>query len=129
MLYETLSQPLILLQILGVGFLSGVVFDLNTFFYILCDKNKIARFILDILSTLIVFIIFFLLILNIAYGEIRVYQIAVFVIALAVERLTIGKLVAKAIFVCYNFCRKVLRRAYKKFSNFRKKGINDKITG
>lgn len=129
MLYETLSQPLILLQILGVGFLSGVVFDLNTFFYILCDKNKIARFILDILSTLAVFVVFFLLILNIAYGEIRVYQIAVFVIALAVERLTIGKLVAKAIFVCYNFCGKVLRKTYKKLSNFRKKRINDKITG
>jgi len=127
MLYETLSQPLILLQILGVGFISGVVFDLNTFFYVLCDKNKTARLILDIVSTLIVFVIFFFLILNIANGEIRFYQIVFFVLALAIERLTIGKLVAKAITVCYNFCGKVLRKTYKKVSNFRKKGNNDKI--
>ncbi|MDD4815865.1 MAG: spore cortex biosynthesis protein YabQ [Clostridia bacterium] len=116
MLYETLLQPLILLQILGVGFLSGIVFDFNTFFYVLCDKNKIARLVLDIVSTLVVFVIFFLLILNISYGEIRFYQAIFFVLALWIERLTIGKLVAKAIFVCYNFCGKIMRKTYKKLS-------------
>lgn len=101
MLFETLWQPLIALYILGTGFLCGCVFDINNLIWYLCNKNKVVRFILDFLSILLCFIIFFFLILNISYGEVRFYQIVLFLLALFLQRITLGKLFAYISKKCY----------------------------
>lgn len=110
MLYETIAQPIYLFWICLSGFASGIIFDFATFFYLLFEKNKIARFILDILATILVAFVFFILILNICYGEIRLWQILFFTMSFCLERATIGKLVAKAIYLCYNFIINILQR-------------------
>lgn len=121
MLYETLAQPAILLYVLIAGFFSGIVFDCATFLFVLLDKNKVVRFILDFLATVIVAFILFMLILKISYGEIRLWHILFFSMALFLERATIGKLVAKGILLCYNFFVKILRKCLSKLQEFKQK--------
>jgi len=121
MLYETLAQPAILLYVLIVGFLSGIVFDCATFLFVVLDKNKVVRFILDFLATILAMFILFVLILKISYGELRLWHILFFSMALFLERATIGKLVAKGIMLCYNFVVKILRKCLSKLQNYRKK--------
>lgn len=101
MLFETLSQPLIAIYLIGAGFLCGIIFDLNNLIYLFAKKDKLLRFVLDIASTLIVCVVFFLLILNTSFGEIRLYQIFLFVLAIFLYRITFGKLVAKLVEKCY----------------------------
>lgn len=110
MLYETLSQPLILLYVIVVGFLSGVVFDIATFLLTIFKQNKFLRHLLDFICTSVVCGIFFLLIFNLNYGEIRLWQVVCFVVSVVIERLSIGKLVAKGLLVCYTFFIKKLKK-------------------
>lgn len=123
MLYETLSQPLILLLLLIFGFASGIVFDFANFFFILSQKNKTFRFFLDLISMVLVGLIFFLLVLKINYGEIRFYEIVMFASALFVERVLIGKIVAKFFGLCYNFFVRFLEKlkVFKKSKNDKEK--------
>lgn len=101
MLFETLSQPLIALYLICAGFLCGIIFDFNNLICLFAKKDKFLRLFLDILGTLIAFAIFFLLILNISFGEIRFYQIFLFVLAIFLYRITFGKLFVKLIEKCY----------------------------
>lgn len=111
MLYETLAQPMILFFVVVVGFLCGVVFDIRKFLAkYLCENNKWANLVLDFLATLVVGAIFFLLILKINYGEIRLWQILFFVASLMLERVSVGKLVAKGLSLCYNFFSKKFKK-------------------
>lgn len=110
MLYETLAQPMILFFVVVVGFLCGIVFDVRKFLFNLCEKNRWAGLVLDFVATIFVGAIFFLLILKINYGEIRLWQILFFVASLVLERVTIGKLVAKWLSLCYNFFSKKFKK-------------------
>lgn len=101
MLFETLSQPLIALYLIGVGFLCGIIFDLNNLICIFAKTDKVLRFVLDIICTFLAFGIFFLLILKISFGEIRFYQVFLFVLSIFLYRITLGKLFAKLIEKCY----------------------------
>jgi len=101
MLFETLWQPLIALYILVTGFLCGFIFDINNLIWYLCNNNKIVRFFLDLLSITICFIIFFFLIINVSYGEVRFYQIILFLLSLFLQRITLGKLFAYLSKKCY----------------------------
>lgn len=118
MLFETLSQPVIALYILIVGFLCGIIFDLNNFIWLLSKKDKVLRIFLDIASTLLAFAIFFILISNIAFGEFRIYQIILFVLAIYIYRKIFGKIFAKLNEKCYikltSFIRKICKHFCKK---------------
>lgn len=132
MLYETLSQPLILFFLLLGGFCSGLVFDVaNLIFYGIKTTPKLKEFfrhILDFVCTIIVGIIFFVFVLKLCYGEIRFYQVLFFYLALFLERKLIGKYVAKMINLCYIKLRKIgsfFKKCLQKFFKKDKNGVVD----
>jgi len=101
MLGETLGQPLIFLFLIIFGFASGFVFDALNFVWNLCSKKKLLKHFLDFVGIVLVFIIFFLVVYFINFGEIRAYELVVFFIFFGLERLTLGKLVEKFLTWCY----------------------------
>ena len=110
MLYETLAQPEVLLWVVLSGFLCGFVFDIAGFVNILFDKNKITRFVLDFFASLICGLIFFVVILNTSFGEVRLWQALFFITAILIQRASIGKIVAKGCLLCYNSLIKFLKK-------------------
>ncbi|MDD3232544.1 MAG: spore cortex biosynthesis protein YabQ [Clostridia bacterium] len=121
MLFETLYQPLIMLQIIGAGFLCGLIFDVSNGFWFLCNKNKILRIIFDAVSVLAVFAVFFFLILDISFGEIRAYQIIIFVLSVFLERISLGKLIANFSKICYIKLNNVISKWQIKISKMKVK--------
>ena len=110
MLYETLMQGQILLWLLLSGFLCGFIFDLARFFHALCEYNKWIRHILDFFATLMASGVFFVVVLNVAFGVIRLWQILCFAASFALQRATVGRLLAKGFAVCYNSLSKKLKK-------------------
>lgn len=113
MLYETLNQPIICLFLILIGFVSGFVYDVSNYIVFLCKNNKIVKIIFDFLSTIIVSIIFYVSIVQFDYGDFRLYHFVLFFAFLLLERISLGKLIAKLIQICYNFITKtfaLLRR-------------------
>lgn len=102
MLYESLSQPLICVCVLVIGFASGFVFDISNYIIFLCKNNKITKIVFDFAATICVFAIFFVTIFKLDYGNIRFYHVLIFFVFLVLQRITLGKLIAKFIQVCYN---------------------------
>lgn len=102
MLYETLSQPKLLLVFIIFGFLSGFVFDISNFIKVLSKNNKIVNIILDFVSTVINLGLLFLVNLTYNYGEFRAFAIAVYEFGFTIQRFTLGKLLAKLFLWCYN---------------------------
>ena len=49
LLFETLSQPLIFVITLAIGFASGLLVDARNYIHFLCNKNKIVGLVLDII--------------------------------------------------------------------------------
>lgn len=86
MLYETLSQPLIALYLLLSGLGSGLFFDAGNLVYSIFPK-KWFRIFLDIICMLLTGLVFFLVILYVNYGELRLYQVIIFALAVILERL------------------------------------------
>lgn len=97
MLFETLSQPLILLWIVASGILCGFIFDLSNLLFKLSNCNKIFRYFLDFFSVIITAFVLFLVILKINYGDLRLYEILIFTLFVLLQRATIGKLLAKTL--------------------------------
>lgn len=114
-LYETLGQPELLMILCLVGFASGIIFDFANFVYFLCDKNKFARIVLDVVASLVCFVIFFVVVLNLNYGDFRVWQILFFVASLLIQRAFMGKVLAKVFEICYNYFIKKLKKIFKFF--------------
>lgn len=110
MLGETLNQPMIFLNLLIFGFLSGMVFDALNFFWLLCGKNKVVKHFLDALGTMVVGTVFFLVVYMTNYGEIRLFEIVVFALMFFLERKTLSKLFDKVIGSCYNLFIKLTKR-------------------
>jgi len=102
MLYETLSQPFILLILSGIGLFSGFIFDLKNIFNFLFKKNKIINQILLFFSVLLLFIIFYFTNLKINYGEIRFFSIFIFFLAFSIQRFFVQNFLANKIVKCYN---------------------------
>ena len=97
LLYETLSQPIILLCVITAGFLSGFVFDAANALFRLSNRNKIFRHVLDVMAVFVCGFVFFAVILTVNYGDLRVYELLFFVAFLLLQRATIGKLLAKTL--------------------------------
>lgn len=116
MLYETLNQPLILLWLLIFGFASGFIVDFANFFIKLCKNKAIFRHIFNFLAGILISFVFFLLIFNLNFGELRFYQLCVFAISLIFQRILMQKVVAKWLKLCYTSIVDKL----KKFKNEKK---------
>ena len=124
-LFETLNQGTILLYCVIFGFLSGIIFDIAGILFFLCKNNKVVRFFSDLFATIICFCIVFLITYKLNFGIFRVYILAIFLLFAFLERITLGKLVAKTYTWCYNvfvkFSRKITKYISKEKINGRKK--------
>ena len=114
MLYETLSQPKILIIFILVGIISGICFDVGNFVKFLFSNKKIFNHILDFIETILILFIVFISNLYFNYGCIRLYPILVFVISFWIERITIGKIVAKFYLKCYSLLIKLRNKIWRK---------------
>ena len=124
MLYQTLSQPLIILLFIIFGFLSGLLFDFFSLINYFLNNNKITKQIFYFLSVFPIFIIFYYLNLKFNYGQFRFYTILLFFGALILERISLGNLFAKMYDRCYNLNKRLWEYLSTKFYGRRKKEKN-----
>lgn len=124
MLYQTLSQPLIILLLIIFGFLSGLLFDFFSLINYFLNNNKITKQIFYFLSIFPIFIIFYYLNLKFNYGQFRFYTILIFFGALILERISLGNLFAKMYDRCYNLNKRLWKYLSSKFYGRRKKEEN-----
>ena len=115
MLYETLSQPQIVLFVVLFGFLSGIIFDLQKLFK-KSIKNRFFDFFSSFFCVFLTILIYFFVNLKLNYGEFRFYILLMFFLSLAFERLFIG-----------NLLENLLRKWYNKLTEKMKKGYENKI--
>ncbi len=101
-LFETLSQPYILVWLIFSGFCSGFLFDVTNTITFLCNNNKVVKNVFEALATISCFFILFFVNLHTNYGQFRIYVLIVFLLFLFLQRLTLGKLIAKTNTLCYN---------------------------
>lgn len=121
MLYQTLSQPIIILLFVVIGFFSGLIFDAFSLINYFFNNNKISKQIFKFLSILPVFLIFYYLNLTFNYGQIRFYPFFLFFSSLILERITLGNIFAKLYNKCYNLNRKIWEKLSKWIYGRRKK--------
>ena len=127
MLYETLSQPLIALILIVAGFFSGIFFDIANVLLLNIKSQKLQKIfknILDCCCVLLCGSVFYIVVLFWAYGDVRIWQIILFGLAVCIERVTIGKLIAKIIVICYNNFIKFMKFIKKKIQNIISKNKN-----
>lgn len=115
MLYETLSQPQIVLFVVLFGFLSGIIFDLQKLFK-KSIKNRFFDYFSSFFCVFLTILIHFFVNLKLNYGEFRFYILLMFFLSLAFERLFIG-----------NLLENLLRKWYNKLTEKMKKGYENKI--
>lgn len=119
MLYETLSQPFILLILSAIGVFSGIIFDFKNILLYFFKKNKIIAQILLFFSILLAFFIFYFTNLRINFGEIRFFSIYIFCLAFAIERFFVNNFLANKVLKCYN--------NFKEKRNARRKKVVEKV--
>lgn len=120
MLYETLAHPYLLLVFLLTGFVGGLVFDIGNFIKFLFANKKLPSILIDFVQTSISLFLLFFVNLNYNYGLFRVFPIIIFLIAFAIERFTLGKIIAKFYHVCYNSFTKFLQKITKRLKRDKK---------
>jgi hypothetical protein len=120
MLFETLLQPLVFFALAGLGFASGVFFDLGSYVVFLCKNNRLVRIGCDFVATMCAFCVFYFAILHLCYGQVRAYQIFTFILFLVIEQLTVGKLFAIFIDKCYNFFVRIFESLSKGLQKWKK---------
>lgn len=117
MLYETLIQPRLLVIFLTLGFVFGLVFDVGNFIKFLFGNKKMSNFILDFLQTSLCLVMIFFVNLNCNFGQIRFFPVVLVLITFIIERLTLGKVVAKFYIFCYNKLNKLNNLIWRKSKN------------
>ena len=115
MLYSTLPQPLVFLCLFCSGLAGGVIFEFARLVSFLCNKNKIVLQIGYFFSAICCTTIFFFVNLLVNYGELRLFAIFAFVVAVMLEHFIFANLFAKLAKLCYTkiVCKK---KKEKKFS-------------
>ena len=121
MLYEALSQPLIFLYMMLGGYASGLLFDAKNILLAFFKKNNKKRIFLEIFkqilmffATFLAFLIFFFTNLRCNFGQIRVFEIFVFLLSLSIERFFVINFVANPCLKCYNKIRASYERKREK---------------
>ena len=91
-----------------LGFLMGIIYGfINNFFTI--KKFYLLQILSDILIIVINFTVFFIAVISINYGQIRLFLILGYTIGTILERITLGKLFAKGYKKVYNLLVKLLK--------------------
>ena len=117
MLYETLSHPKLAIIFLTIGFVGGLIFDVGNFIKFLCGNKKIPSILIDFIQTLICLIIIFFTNLKVNFGEIRLFPYLLFLTSFYLERISIGKVIAKIYLKCYNLLTKLNFKLWSKLKN------------
>ena len=117
MLYETLHHPKLLIIFILTGLSLGLLFDIGNFIKFLFSNKKIPSIIIDFIQTSISLLYLFMVNLKYNYGSIRLFPILIFFLSFSIERLTIGKIVAKFYLSCYNLLTKFNKRLWSKIKN------------
>lgn len=125
-LFETANQPLLLLYCILGGFLSGLFFDISGLLCFLCKKNKLIGIICDIISTFLCFCVAFTICYVLNFGQFRMFIPIIFWVFVYLERISIGKLVAKGYSKCYNGFVKISQRLTKVLYKNKKNGTKEK---
>ena len=110
MLYETLSQPNIIIFISLSGLISGLIFDLKNIVLFLFGNGKILNEILLGLCSFLTLQILYFSNLYINFGEIRFYIILVFFVSFFFQRFLSKKFIAKLIKRCYTYIENIKLR-------------------
>jgi len=124
MLYETLSQPKIFLLLLIFGFLSAFLFDVSKLLNYFFNQNKITKQILLFISTFLCFVIFTECNLWLNFGDVRLFAFMGFFLGMILQRISVGKLLAKIMDKCYNFLIKLTKRITRLFYGRKEKKNN-----
>ncbi len=122
MLFETLNQPKVFLALACAGFLAGFFFDASNYITWLFNKSKIVQTVTDFFATVMSFAVFFLTVLFLDYGKVRLYHITIFVLMFFLQRITLGKLIAKFLNWCYNQFTKSMQKLLKRLQKKKKNG-------
>lgn len=113
MLYETLNHPRLFVIFVLAGFMCGFVFDVGNYVKFLFANKKIPSIFIDFIQTSISLFVAFFTNLFYNYGTIRFFPIIIFMIAFSLERLTLGKLIAKFYYSCYNALKRLSRKLWR----------------
>lgn len=101
MLYPTLNQPLVIVVMLGVGFLSGVLLDVGKILAWITGEQKLARHFFDFLAVILSAGLVIFCNLRVNYGQFRIYVLLVFFVAFLIERFLSKILWTKLLERCY----------------------------
>jgi len=116
-LYETLNQPRLFVIFICFGIICGLIFDIGNFIKFLCANKKFACVFIDLIQTSLSLGIIFYVNLKYNYGLFRLYPYIIYGVAFAIERFTLGKVIAKIYLVCYNFFVKIKNKLWRKSKN------------
>lgn len=105
MLYETVSQPLIIFAFVLCGIISGIFFDFKTIFNNIFKKNNILKHLFSFFCTFLVFFLYFFINLKFNYGTFRFFTILIFFSSFFIERIIMTKFLAKPLIKCYNIAK------------------------
>lgn len=117
MLYETLSHPKLALIFLFLGLVGGLIFDIGNFIKFLFANKKLPCVILDIIQTSLCLFLIFIVNLKVNYGVVRLFPYILFLISFYLERISLGKIIAKIYLKCYNLLTKLNFKLWSKFKN------------
>lgn len=102
MLYETLSQPMLMLCFLVGGFSAGFLFDIKNMTICKFKHKKTINHFLTFFATFFMLFIFYFLNLRVNYGQLRLFTFFIFFCAFALERHLMVNFVANPLTKCYH---------------------------
>ncbi len=110
MLYSVQFQFSTFLMIFFVAFASSFLYDVSALIYQLTAKNNVVKNIFNFLATSVILIIFYLVVLSKNYGEMRWFCFLAAFLAIVIQRITFGKIIAKFYDLWYNAFEKIKQR-------------------
>ena len=93
-----------------MGMICGIVCDILKTITHLFKNNIIIQITSDFLFSTVSGLLFFSLLNQYFYGQIRLYILIIFLFGIYLEQKTLGKLFAKLYFILYNVGRKIVRK-------------------
>ena len=117
MLFSTQFQFSTFLAIFFILFASSFLYDISALIYELTAKNNVVKNIFNFLATSIILFIFYLVVVSKNFGEMRWFCFLAAFLAIVIQRLTFGKLIAKFYGLWYNAFEKLKQRINKKLKS------------
>ena len=110
MYFNTLGQGFVFLQLLLIGFASGLIVSVGRCIRTTTNNNWVVTLIVDLASTLAIGLIYYFSVVVLADGILHWYTLLGFGLGLLVWIKTIHKLVAKSCDLVYNLIRKWMKK-------------------